>query len=232
MSSLLDRWKRAGRFAADDLKQAKVLVGLAVWLTLLAGGSVAFLRAKLPDLGASWAWGIVLTFWLLALLAFLAVEYARAGEEGGQATAHDKKLFLEVLEVLPSDSEAMWLLCESSFAIRFENDWLRPIDRFAREFTMPERAFHDVSVEEKKIALIDAYRDFHSLLWPNVFVDSRPDDSRLGTKYALEYMELHGAGIDEADNAWDLVGKLDALARRVCDAHRDFIALAAARIGR
>ena len=224
------RWRATCSIVFGDLKRLKSLVGIVVGALAVLTASVAFLRAQLPAIGDRWAWGIVGIFVATQLAWYVALAYVRAKTESAGGSEHDNRLLDRALELLPSDSDAMRFLCEGSFEARFERSQIEPLKRFAREFRAPERAFHDNEVEGAKQALIKAWDDLHSLLSRNVFVDPRSEDDRLGTAYALDYPGLQGTGIPEADQAYEVALELDSRASRVCDAHREFIAVAVRRI--
>lgn len=224
------RWRATGSIIFGDLKRLNSLAGIVVGAVAVLTASVVFLRGQLSTIGERWAWGIVGTFAATQLVWYVAVSYVRAKPVRAGGSQHDNRLLEIALELLPTDGDAMRFLCEGSFGARFERSQIEPMERFAREFRAPEREFRDTEVEGAKQAFIRAWDDCDSLLSPNVYVDPRPGDDRLGTTYALEYPDLQGTGIPEADKAHEIARELDSRASRVCEAHREFIAVAVRRV--
>jgi len=76
----------------------------------------------------------------------------------------DNKLYTEFLELMPSNSCAMYMLEQHDFGNSFEREILRPIDQFVCEWDSPEKQFLNKELEEQRKIFWSKCNEFITLL--------------------------------------------------------------------
>ena len=106
-------------------------------------------------------WEPIVVF-LLSLAGFVATENTRhTSLEKVQCHSNDKRLFTELLEVLPSKT-IIEFLKQHDFLVDFQLDDLNPVRTFHIEWDNAEHEFLDEELENIRKALMDAAIDLRN----------------------------------------------------------------------